>query len=825
VLSVALATLRARWVSFAGAFLTLALGSGFVAIMLMTLTATSGIPFPGPQRFAAAPIVVVPHKTERFTADGFPFSLPVQQPGGLPAPVVKRLASMGRTVPDHTFPAQQAGGPPGQVGHAWSAASFTPYRLVAGHPPATASEVVVGGGSPALVGHRVQVTTAEGTSTYTVAGVTRPVWFEHAIFFTDAAAAHISPPIDAVVAYGPPGAVRRAAGRGATQVLTGAARKQADPDPSGGQDQLYATSAAAGTSTGLGVFVAVFVMIATFAFITDQRRRELGLLRAIGATPRQVRRMIITEAAVVGVVASAAGCALGPLGSSLAGKWLIGHGVAPAWFTVHVTGPPLIIAFAIGLASAIVGATAASWRAAQTRPTEALRDAVVEQKVMTVTRWLLGVGLLALGAYVSLTTITRNPGNAMIVKNYLAVFVPIVAGFTLLTPVILKPVARLVTWPVGRMGAGSMIVRQSVLTGGRRTAATAAPIVLALGLAASMLTLEAIANATSYSAMRRQANAEFVIVPTESTELSRQTVTAIRRIPAADVTEFTSILINVAADSGAYIDTWTAQAVEPATLNTTQNFTPVAGSLSHLGSDFLIIDQRTAQADGLHAAEPVKAYLPDGTSIRLRIAAVIHTVTTEATVFIPAADAADGLPTQMDVTARPGADVAAVGAALRAAVRGHRAIVTPIRQYLEAVRSQQTQQDRQATTVILGLALIYALIAVANTLVMAASGRRREIAALSLAGATRRQALRFIAAESALVVVIGAILAAGAATVVVVGQWVALTRFSTDAPVSIPWLPIGAITAGCAAVAVLASVLPAWPVLRARVVELADLRE
>ena len=172
MLSVALATLRARWVSFAGAFLTLALGSGFVAIMLMTLTATSGIPFPGPQRFAAAPIVVVPHKTERFTADGFPFSLPVQQPGGLPAPVVKRLASTGRTVPDHTFPAQQAGGPPGQVGHAWSAASFTPYRLVAGHPPATASEVVVGGGSPALVGHRVQVTTAEGTSTYTVAGVT-----------------------------------------------------------------------------------------------------------------------------------------------------------------------------------------------------------------------------------------------------------------------------------------------------------------------------------------------------------------------------------------------------------------------------------------------------------------------------------------------------------------------------------------------------------------------------------------------------------------------------------------------------------------------------
>ena len=108
---------------------------------------------------------------------------------------------------------------------------------------------------------------------------------------------------------------------------------------------------------------------------------------------------------------------------------------------------------------------------------------------------------------------------------------------------------------------------------------------------------------------------------------------------------------------------------------------------------------------------------------------------------------------------------------------------------------------------------------------MATSGRRREIAALSLAGATRRQALRFIAAESALVAVIGAILAAGGTAVVIVGQRAALTRFSADVPISIPWIPIGEITAACAAVAVVASVLAAWRMLRGRVVDLADLRE
>jgi len=843
MLSIALGTLRTRWVSFAGACLALVLGSAFVAVMLMTLAATSATPFPGPQRFAAAPIVVVPHTAERFTADGLPFSLPAQQPGGLPAAVLQRLAGTGRTIPDRTFPAQRAGGTPGQVGHAWQSASFTPYRLVAGHAPTTGSEVVIGGGSPGLVGRRVRITTTAGTSTYTVAGVTAPVWFENAIFFSDATAARISPQIDAVVASGRLDAVRRAAdlaargsadaaggagggtASGGTQVLTGAARKMADPDPSGGQDQLSDASAAAGTSAALGVTVVVFVVIATFAFITDQRRRELGLLRAVGASPRQVRRMIRMEAAIIGVAASAAGCGLALPGISLVRKWMIGNGVAPAWFTIHVTAPPLIIAFAIGLASAIAGTVAASWRAARVRPAEALRDAAVDQKVMTVLRWLLGVGLLAVGAYVGMTTIIRSPGNAMIVKDYVPVFMPIVAGFALLAPVILTPVARIATWPLSRMGAGAMVVRQNALTGGRRSAATAAPIVLALGLAASMLTLEAVANAAYYSAMRRRASAEFVIIPAGAAGLSRPAVSAVRSVPGAEVTALTSVLINVATDSGAYIDTWTARAVDPATLTATQHLTRVAGSLSHLGNGFLVVDQRTAQADGLHAGEPVRAYLPDGTSVPLRIAAVIRTGVTQTTAYMPAADAAGALPTQIDVTARPAAATAAVGAALRVAVSGQGADVLPIGRYLQAVRAQLTAQDRQATAAILGLALIYSLIAVANTLVMAASGRRREIAALSLAGATRRQSLRFIAAESGLVAAIGAILAAGAATVVVVGQRAALIRFSAGVPVSIPWLELGAIAAGCAAVAVVASALPAWHLLRARVVELADLRE
>src|SRR5882757_1528611 len=103
----------------------------------------------------------------------------------------------------------------------------------------------MGGGSPALAGRQLNITTAEGTSIFTVTGVTAPVWFEHAVFFADVTAARISPQIDTVVAYGPLDAVRLAVNGSATRVLTGADRKAVDPDPSGGKDLLLNANAAA----------------------------------------------------------------------------------------------------------------------------------------------------------------------------------------------------------------------------------------------------------------------------------------------------------------------------------------------------------------------------------------------------------------------------------------------------------------------------------------------------------------------------------------------------------------------------------------------------
>lgn len=419
-------------------------------------------------------------------------------------------------------------------------------------------------------------------------------------------------------------------------MITTLAAASAGPGPDGGTGQLSSAQAMAGTTTLLGVAVAVFVTVATFALTTGQRRREVGLLRAVGAAPRQVRRMIMLEAAAVGLLASAAGCALGALAVPLLRSWMISHGVAPPWFTVPISAPPLIIAFGAGLASALAGATAASWGASRLRPGEALRAAAAAQRVMTWPRWVLGIALLAAGAFAERATITGSPGNAMVLKDDMPAIIAIVTGCALLTPVLLRPVAGTGAMLLARAGAGSVVVIQNVLWAGRRTAATAAPVALALGMAISMLAFEA-----------------------------------------------------------------------------------TAGSASQL----------------------------------------------------------------------PG--------------------VRPVSPHDRA-------QNGQATAVILGIALTYCTLAIANTTVIAAFARKREIAALSLAGATRRQALGLITAESALTVLIGAVTATAAGAAVIACQHAALARISPAPPVAVPWLRIGEIAAACLAAAVTASALSTAKTLRER---------
>ena len=137
--------------------------------------------------------------------------------------------------------------------------------------------------------------------------------------------------------------------------------------------------AVAASFGGLGMFIAIFIVAGTMALIIQQREHEIALLRAIAATPGQVRRMIAWEATIISLVASAAGVVPGALGKALA-RGFVRHEIAPADFTVTAGWLPATAAIVSGVTIALLAVLAAGRRASRVAPTRALADAAVEPR-------------------------------------------------------------------------------------------------------------------------------------------------------------------------------------------------------------------------------------------------------------------------------------------------------------------------------------------------------------------------------------------------------------------------------------------------------------
>lgn len=765
--------------------------------------------------------MVVPNDGLGLTEDGSSAGLTLEQPPPLSPVLVAKIAATGRAVADRTFGVHTPGGPEGQVGHEWSAAALGRYRLLAGRAPAAADQVVLASESVALVGHSILVDTAAGQHAYVVSGVVAPQWFESAVFFTDQAAARLDPAVQAVAAFASPAAVAGAVGQSAT-ILTGGARVQADPDPTGGSDLLTGTELTAETAASVIAFVAIFAMAGTFAFVVDLRRREMALLRLVGATPRQVRRMIVGEAALIGVTAALAGAAAGAYGGHLVGNYAVSSGNAPGWFTVGFAWWPVLAGFAIGILSALLGSAVSAWRAGRLAPIEALREATVDQRVMTPLRWLLGIASLAAALYFAVDNLVSVPFELTNPRKTIEIPLLFVAAFALLAPVLLAPLARWVTWPLTRLGPGSMIVRANIGTAARRTAAVAGAAVIAVGVAAAFFVQQdSASSAVTYQAAQTN-RADYVVVPAGGDSLPAATIAALRQVPGAQVVPVEDIVLYVGTRNGEFIDSFNAQAVSAGALPGVED--PVVLSVRGFGPGSLVVDEKAARADGLRVGMRLAVWGPDGTRRNVTLTAIAATGLAGDLVYVSTDVVHTASPARADVKVLPGASAAAVRKAVLTAVRGQPVTVITRAQAVSAMTAASHKESRSTTILVLGIALIYSLIAMANTMVMASAGRRRELAALNLTGVTRPQILGYVAAESLIAVVLGTIVGAASAIPVLIIMLLDLTGLIGSFPISLPWETVGAVAGTCAAIGVLAATITSARTMRGRAVELAGLR-
>ncbi|MEU1465374.1 FtsX-like permease family protein [Streptomyces sp. NPDC005727] len=841
MLRYALKTVRARKAGFLGAFLALMCAAALITAC-GTLLDTGLRGTIRTERYAAAPVVVsadqyvhrttVKHKKGKTKVKHK--AKPVAERAWLSADLGTTLArtpGVARVVPELTFIAQPLtpAGTGGRTayGHAWESAALTPYRLTAGTAPRATGDLVVDRDLAARArlrpGGRLTVQSTGSPRDYRITGIATPavsVRHQTSLFFSTAEARRLAAHPGQVSAFGvlpargtDPEAVRQAVARtlhGTTaQVSTGDARGPVEfLDAAAARTRLVSMGGAMG---GTSLLVAVLVVVGTFALTVQQRHRELALLRAIAATPGQVRKLLGREALIIGAAAGTAGALLGlPLGGLLHSRF-VALGAVPATLQ-HTTSvyPPFA-----GLAATLLGAWAAariaSRRVARIRPAEALAESSTERDRPAWGRIAAGLLLLAGGIVLVavLTALRTEPASTPV--TFLAVVV-LSTSVALLGPLLVKAAALLLAVPLRLTGHGGRLAAANLRGNAARMASVVTPLTLLIGMTCTVLFVQSTLGGAARTQAREGVTADWVVaaqgpgIPGEAARLLRarhDTVTEVVR---------TTVRVG--------LDKYPAQGVTPAGLTRTWDPEVTAGSLADLGPGTVAVSRLAADQLHLKPGSRVKLTLGDGTPATLTVAAVYA----RGLGFGDLTIAHDLLARHMD---NPLASSVLVGTN-----RTKTQLATTLREFpgleilsptaADSLQAERQQANAEVNYLAMGLVLAFTAIAVVNTLAMSVAERVREFALLRLAGATRRQVLRMLRTEALSVLLLATALGSGISLAVLSAFSLGMT--GRAAPTVMPLLYV-AVVAVAALLALTASALPGRAALRVRAVTVATAKE
>lgn len=613
---------------------------------------------------------------------------------------------------------------------------------------------------------------------------------------------------DAVGVDAPARDVREVVGERA-RVLTGGDRRLADPEPGRDAEALVAVNSFLGTAGGVSAFVSVFVTAATFAFVVALRRREFGLLRMAGATPGQVRRTLLAEALAVGVAASGVGCVLGAWGAPVLARALVDAEIAPEWFGIGGAVWPYHLAFWVGVLVTFSGAWVASRRAGRVGPVEALRDASVDTGVMPWSRRIVGGVLLAVGVGMLGWTLWTDPSALLKRKTYTTQPMILITALAALTPLLVRLLVRPVLRAVRLPGAVGLLVRENSAASVRRTAAVAAPVLVTVALAGSLLGSAETAGAARAEEARERTGAELVVTGDDLGRLGDD----VRGVAVAAASASTAVYVReegVREEGTALIRSDARAVSDPAAFASVSRLPVVAGDVRDLDDRSIVVNEEWERR---RVGERVDVWLGDGRPASLRIVAVLARGTGGAGAYVTAANAGVGAAgaavDRVDVRLRAGADRGEVAEALRGRGLGGEGglRVRSAEEWLAATHPATKPQTRLGLLVLLGIALVYTAISLAGTLLMATSVRGPELRSLRMAGATWGQVRLVVAGESLLAVGVGAVLGLGVTAVNLAALSGGLARLSAPAGVVVPWGVVGVTVGVCAVVGVGAGVL------------------
>lgn len=495
-----------------------------------------------------------------------------------------------------------------------------------------------------------------------------------------------------------------------------------------------------GLALGVSAFLAIFIVSATFAFTIAQRRRDLALLRLIGGSRGQIRRLLLCEALLLGVLGTILGIPAGEVVQSIQTALLAHLGFLPHSFSAGWHGWILWVSAGIGIGVAQTGVLAASRRASRVRPLEALRETGAAAKVMNLSRWITGVFLVVVAVLLmSIATAVDDPDGAIPLS--ICSTVALALGLSALSPVIVPLVGRVTGSLAGRSTLGRL-ARANLRDGVRRSSSTAAPLLilvaLLIGLAGTFDTLSKGAHNQQADDVRGDLVAAGPVAPG-----TPGVATASTEYP---LTVKATTVTHDGGDTGTDTDDVEALAIDPAAYQLAHRLPPVAGSFADLHG--LAV---AAFGGDLGSTVTIRV---GGQTLTPRVVAVLPPKLNGGPEYLLPRDivpAAALGPAQSIVRLQPGADSAAVARSLPQPV-------STLADWIAHSDSAQDSLNAGVMKVVLGLAALYAVIGVINAVVIAAGERRREFAVARLTGFSRRQVVGSALLESAVVTVTGLLL-------------------------------------------------------------------
>jgi putative ABC transport system permease protein len=723
-------------------------------------------------------------------------------------------------------------GPPA-LGFSWSDdAGLNPLRITAGTPPRGPDEVVIDkvttDAEKFMIGDRVRIITPSGSAEYRLVGIVafgeqNNLAGATLTAFTTTTAQRVldsAGRFQIVTVSGRPGvAASTLAARIQTtlpagyEAITGEAAAKQSSDQLKSFVDIFRNFLLG--FAAIALFVGSFIIFNAFKITVAQRTRQLGLLRAVGASSGQVIGSVLLEALVIGLVASIIGIIFGIGFAALLRVAFDAFGLSLPSTTLQIEPRTLIVGMIVGMVVTFVSALVPAWKASRVPPIAAMHDiqmagAPRARLAVSIVLATLGIALVLVGTLAPLSGLSQR--FSLIGLGAVLLFL----GAAMLTQYVARPLARFIGAPMARTGLAGRLGQENAMRNPSRTAQTAAALTIGVALVTGVTVFAASLNETFVGSVDSRVKADLVIFSTSGQPFTTAAAPVLAKAPElASVTAW-----RYGEFKDAKGDVQSVGGVDPAQFDANYDPTVTAGSMGALAQPKTIAVQKDYASDNdLSVGSTVPVLFAKTGNTPLRVAAIFDDETF-GRFFVSTSQYTQAFTTQQDTVilarAAGGRSADAVKAVAARDLKDFSNLKVRTKAEYKDFVASQINGFLRLFYVLLAMAVVIAIFGIILTLALSVFERTREIGLLRAVGLSRRSVRAMIRWEAIIVALIGALVGVVLGVFLGVVSVSAIPEFKA---LAIPWGSMVVFLVVAGVFGVLAAILPARRAARLNILQ------